>query len=150
MANKPKLKERDVAALLSATDDYRAVIAAGKVQRWEVVKWAVLINLGFAIAAVTDLDTPGLFLGLAVLVAITGIVLVLHYNRRMTGARGLADKLSNKLAEDCLDVRKVEDEKRDPKSFCYDIEELLVFSLVIALSVAPTAVLYLRSLCEHG
>ena len=38
-------------------------------------------------------------------VAIVGYALVLHYNQRMTGARRLTEKLSNKLAEDCFDSR---------------------------------------------
>ena len=41
----------------------------------------------------------------AVWVAIVGYALVLHYNQRMTGARRLTEKLSNKLAEDCFDSR---------------------------------------------
>ena len=79
-----QLRDRDVDALLSAIDDYRAVIAAGKVQRWDVVKWVVLINLGFATASVTPLQRPGLFAGLAYVVAVIGIALVIHYNTRMT------------------------------------------------------------------
>ena len=46
------LRSRDIDTLLSGMNDYRAGVAAGKVQRWDVAKWAVAFNLGFATAAV--------------------------------------------------------------------------------------------------
>ena len=61
------------------------VVAAGKVQRWEVVKWAVTANFALATASVA-LRTGGLFFLFSVLVAMAGGALVYHYNRRMTGA----------------------------------------------------------------
>ena len=75
---KPKpLRGRDVAALLSSLDDYRAVIAAGKVQRWDVVKWAVTLNLAFAtVSVIWDQKTPGLFAPRTILFALASAVMV--------------------------------------------------------------------------
>ena len=113
------MRQRDIDALLSAMNDYRAVVAAGKVQRWDVVKWTVALNFGFATAAVA-LRATLLFLVFSISAAVIGTSLVLFYNRRMTRTRRLMEKLSDKLADDCLDVRKVEKDERNPKSFWYD------------------------------
>jgi len=146
LADASKLRERDVNALLSALDDYRGVVAAGKVQRWDVLKWAVAVNLGFATASVVwDQKAPWLFFALTLAVVTAGIGLIFYYTLRMTRTRELMAKLADKLAEDCLDVRKVEKEQRDPKSFCYDKEELILFPTVIVLSAIPIIILFLRA-----
>ena len=73
-----KIKQgTDVAALLSSLDDYRAVIAAGKVQRWDVVKWAVTLNLAFAtVSVIWDQKTPGLFAPRTIFFALASAVMV--------------------------------------------------------------------------
>jgi hypothetical protein len=71
--------------------DTQRIIAAGKVQRWEVLKWAVTVNLAFAAAgAATKIGAWPLFglFSFCVLVAITSMFLLNHYNNRITGARG--------------------------------------------------------------
>ena len=151
---KPKpLRERDVAALLSSLDDYRAVIAAGKVQRWDVVKWAVTLNLAFAtVSVIWDQKTPGLFaprtifFALASAVMVAAVALVAHYNWRMTGARDISEKFQTKLAEDCIAVRKVEDDPREPKGFWCDLLELLTFPALIFLSWVSIAILFCMSI----
>jgi hypothetical protein len=35
-------------------DDRRALIAAGKVQRWEVTKWVVTVNFALAAASASE------------------------------------------------------------------------------------------------
>ena len=107
----PKMRERDIDALLSTLDDYRVVIAAGKIQRWHVVKWAVALNLGLATASVALKDSQSIFFYFSLGVAFVAVYLVLHYNDRMTGARELAQKLFDHLARDCLDVRMVEQDR---------------------------------------
>jgi hypothetical protein len=139
------MRQRDIDALLSALDDYRAVIAAGKVQRWDVVKWAVALNLGLTTAAVALNGSQPLFFVLSVGVAFVAVCLVFHYNRRMTGARQSATKLFDKVAEDCLDVREVEKDPRQytQKLFFYDRQELVFFVVIIAASLVPILALYL-------
>jgi hypothetical protein len=38
---------------LGVLDDHRRLIAAGKTHRWDIVKWAVTVNLALAGASVT-------------------------------------------------------------------------------------------------
>ena len=49
----------DFSVVSSALDDYRRLIAAGKIQRWDVVKWGVTVDL--ALAAVSASLTPQTF-----------------------------------------------------------------------------------------
>ncbi len=39
--------------IAAALDDCRRLIAAGKVQRWDVVKWGVTVNTALGAAAAT-------------------------------------------------------------------------------------------------
>src|SRR5215831_12939814 len=92
-------EHEELKVIYSALDDQRRLIAAGKVQRWDVVKWGVTINVALA-AATAAIPFEGAFdllgsavpfslipFGLAVVVALVSRRLVLHYNRRTTGAR---------------------------------------------------------------
>jgi hypothetical protein len=46
-----KIDDRKFQVIVSAHDDCRRQIAAGKVQRWDVVKWGVTVNVALATAA---------------------------------------------------------------------------------------------------
>ena len=46
------IKVRSVAIIAPCLDDHRRLIAAGKSQRWDVVKWAVTINMALAAASI--------------------------------------------------------------------------------------------------
>jgi hypothetical protein len=39
-------------------DDYRKLVAAGKVQRWDVLKWAVTVNFALATASIALRSEP--------------------------------------------------------------------------------------------
>jgi hypothetical protein len=43
--------DNELKVIFSAHDDWRRVIAAGKVQRWDVVKWGVTVNTALAALA---------------------------------------------------------------------------------------------------
>ena len=45
------VNDKEFQVITAALDDCRKLIAAGKVQRWEVVKWGVAVNVGLATAA---------------------------------------------------------------------------------------------------
>ena len=83
-----------IAAASLLLQDQQRLIAAGKVQRWDVVKWTTAVNLALATASVSIGTGGGLFFLSAVFVALAGGALVYHYNRRMTGARRDADMRS--------------------------------------------------------
>jgi hypothetical protein len=67
---------------LGVIDDHRRLIAAGKTHRWDIVKWAVTINVALAAASITfrhpSGNAPGLFLWLALGVVILSIALLWH------------------------------------------------------------------------
>jgi len=87
--------EEELKVIYSALDDCRRLIAAGKVQRWDVVKWGVTVNVALATAAAA-IQFKGAFslipFVLAGLAAFVSWVLVLHYNRRITGAASAWDR----------------------------------------------------------
>src|SRR5260221_2580513 len=81
--------DKEFQVITAALDDCRRLIAAGKVQRWDVVKWGVAVNVALATATATataaalahkPLGRP-LFL-LALAVAIASSLLVGHYTHR--------------------------------------------------------------------
>jgi hypothetical protein len=92
-----EIEHEELKVIYSALDDQRRLIAAGKVQRWDVVKWGVTINVALA-AATAAIPFEGAFdlfpFVLAVLVALVSWLLVLHCNRRTTGARNDAKHLA--------------------------------------------------------
>jgi hypothetical protein len=45
------MTEHELNMACSILEDTRKLIAAGKVQRWDVVKWAVSVNIGLATVA---------------------------------------------------------------------------------------------------
>jgi hypothetical protein len=120
--------------------DQQRLIAAGKVQRWDVVKWSVAFNLALATASVSiDKGTGGLFFFFAVLVAAAGGGLVYHYNKRITGARGDSEKVTNYFRDAGIDLSKIiPTQARDDRApAMYDAEELYIFSYIIAGSILP-------------
>jgi len=84
-----KKADREFQVITSALDDYRRLIAAGKVQRWEVVKWGVTVNLALATAAAAvqwEHNVVSVLFWLAFAVSIGSQLLVLHY--KQTNDRG--------------------------------------------------------------
>ncbi|SRR6266480_2407886 len=73
----------------ASLDDNRKIIAQGKVQRWEVLKWAVALNIGLATAAVAIDRKPAalMILWATTFVAVIATLLIFYYTMRMTGAR---------------------------------------------------------------
>jgi len=124
--------------------DSQRLIAAGKVQRWEVLKWAVTVNFALATAAVaTKIGgwAPFGFVLFCVFVALTSIYLLIHYNHRITGARVLLDKIMKGLEEDFPEIEKFTGRERYPTEQeqlrDYDYEEVTAFSFIIGFSVLP-------------
>ena len=101
--------EEELKVIYSALDDCRRLIAAGKVQRWDVVKWGVAVNVGLATAAAIPFEGAFSFVpfGLAVLVAVVSWLLVLHYNRRTTGARNDAKHLVCQMKQKGIDYDSI-------------------------------------------
>jgi hypothetical protein len=83
----PEEKEFQIA--VGFLEDCRRQIAVYKVQRWDVVKWGVTVNLALAVAAAAPAlaDFRPYLLLLSCGVAFASWRLIVHYNERMTGFR---------------------------------------------------------------
>jgi|SRR5689334_4135222 len=129
--------------------DSQRLIAAGKVQRWEVLKWAVTVNLALATVAITTKiggwPLFGLFL-FCVFVAASSMFLLTHYNRRITGARNSLDKIMNELEKEFPEIEEFAGKERYPsepeKLRDYDYEETTAFNFIIGFSVLPAFVVW--------
>jgi hypothetical protein len=135
----------------SALDDQRRLIAAGKVQRWDVVKWGVTVNVALATAAtliqfkgaldVCGLAVPFSFIPslLAAAVALVSLVLVLYYNYGTTAARTDATYLVKEMKEkhgiDYSGIVGKDLASHYSKGFFYDWPELLLFTAILFGSV---------------
>jgi hypothetical protein len=108
-------------------EDNQRLIAANKVQRWEVLKWVTTVNMGLATAsALISREGASLewaFLIATGLMAFFGLFLLWHYNSRITGVRKEAGGYGGPF---------------------YDWQELLVFGVIILLSPIPAGLIALR------
>ena len=120
------------------------LIAAGKIQRWHVVKWTVTTNLALAAASIglRFAHSGGLLFVSALFAAAAGEGLVYHYNRRMTGARESVTRVKNYLTDNKVNISAIQEPPstdratRTPSE--HDAEELRIFSFVIGCSVLPS------------
>lgn len=133
-------KDKAFQVIASAHDDCRRQIAAGKVQRWEVVKWGVAVNVGLATAAAAlGRNIPlHVILLLAVAVAIASLLLLGHYNKRMSGARRTATTLAGRLRSYHIDydaILETDVARSYSTDEYYDWPELIIFSAIIGVSV---------------
>ena len=134
-----KKADREFQVITSAMDDCRRQIAAGKVQRWDVVKWGVAVNTALATVAVLRQRSIAPFL-FALAVAVASGLLVWHYNKRMTGARRGSDQVTAYFHEAGIDLSKiipVEEARGDRTPGMYDAEELYIFGYIIGGSILP-------------
>jgi hypothetical protein len=140
------MQDQDFAIASLLLQDQQRLIAAGNVQRWDVVKWTIAVNLALATASV-GIGTAGagiMIVVFTVLVALGGWVLVRHYNRRITGARGDADKVTAYFRDAGVDLSKIIPVAQDRAA--YDAEELYIFGSIIALSILPALLAWLLAI----
>jgi hypothetical protein len=139
------MDDKEFSVVCSAMEDCRRLIAAGKSQRWDVVKWAVTVNVALATAAAAIGPAPGpsftLFV-VAELVSIGAGYLVWHYNRRMTGARATAVHLAQVLDKNGVHydtLLRTDSEHTYSSGMLYDKQELIAFAII--LFIVPFLVL---------
>jgi hypothetical protein len=136
----PEDKEFQIA--IGAVEDSRKLIAAGKVQRWDVVKWGVSVNLALTVAsALADMRLTLLLLSSGV--AYASWRLVIHYNRRMTGARDRAIAIINWLKSKGIDCDAIFGTGTQTDYLVgedYDLQELRLFLAILAAS--PILILF--------
>jgi hypothetical protein len=106
------MNEHEFHVACAILDDQRKLIAAGKSQRWDVIKWAVTINVALATASIAlqehDKAAKWLF-GLAVIVAAIACGLMLHYNNRLKNTRNESVAPEEYLAHNDVDLDAIYD-----------------------------------------
>lgn len=128
----------------SWVNDARARVAAGKLQRWDIVKWAITVNLALATASVGLQKSPRLFFIFAVLMAAIAGALVWHVTLRMTRARGRLQALTNYVVWHIFDVQTLLVEPaREKGAFNGETRELWLYAVALTLSVVPSLIVWL-------
>jgi hypothetical protein len=121
--------------------DMQRYISAGKVQRWEVMKWSVSANLALAAAALATTAAKWAMFGFCVFVSAISVYLLHHYNDRLTKVRKAADEIMDRLSLAHPDIEKLAGKERYPSGpdelKDYDKQEMTLFVLIISLSVVP-------------
>jgi hypothetical protein len=137
-------EELDV--VLRLFDDKRALIAAGKIQRWEVTKWAITLNVALATAVTSIRDFFALFLLFSCFIAISATTLLVHYNKRITKARNVFSKINKFLTDSIIDINKlVGTDQSRIKSDRYDSNEVDILFTLTWASVLPCILAVLSS-----
>jgi hypothetical protein len=123
-------------------DDCRKLIAAGKAQRWDVVKWTVTVNIAVATASIAlkDPKIGWLLFWLSVFVAALGAALTISYNFRMTNTRNDSVVPETYLSNNGIDFLAITGRKPKRVGFFYDWQELLFFLLILGASTIPALV----------
>jgi hypothetical protein len=141
-------KEDEIKFALGVLDDHRRLIAAGKALRWDIVKWAVTVNIALAAASVAlkqqDTNVKGLFCLLALVVIILSVSLMWEITRRMTATRNDSLVPARYLIKQNIDVVSVTEEQL-PREYTwyYDIEELGIYVAILLVSAFPALGLWL-------
>jgi len=141
-------KEDEIRFALGVLDDHRRLIAAGKTHRWDIVKWAVTVNIALAGASVAlkqqDMNAKGLFCLLAFVVVILSVSLMWEITRRMTATRNDSLEPATYLIKQKVDVVSVTG-KQLPREYkwYYDIEELAIYVAILLVSAFPALGLWL-------
>src|SRR5262245_14089433 len=92
-----------------ALDDHQSLIAAGKTQRWDVVKWAFTLNVALAAASVAlkDKNAAFWFFWLSCALAFGAVLLVGYYHARLTRARQDGYKTQKFIRDQGIDFKKI-------------------------------------------
>jgi hypothetical protein len=141
-------KEDEIKFALGVLDDHRRLIAAGKTHRWDIVKWAVTINVALAGASVTLRNQSGnateLFWWLALGVVILSVCLMWEITRRMTATRNDSRAPEKFLSEHGINVAGITGkEPSEEYKLSYDKQELRIYGFILLASATPALALWL-------
>jgi hypothetical protein len=137
------LSKEQLDVVLRVFDDIRSLIAAAKVQRWEVLKWAATINIALAAAAAGFKRSPAAFFVFAVIIAAFGIGLIFYYNLRLTRTRARLPIVHKFLRDNVIDLKETAGlEYGMVKNADYDKEEMYLFTSIVAFSIVPTFLIW--------
>jgi hypothetical protein len=115
-----------------------SLIAAGRLQRWDVAKWGVTVNLALATASSSLRDSRGLFCFFCLLVAVLGAGLIHYYNGRIGWAREGAQRSLTYLKANAVDLKAITGSDQDVTvAVTYDFQALIVFGGILGFSIVP-------------
>jgi len=141
-------QDEEIRFALGVIDDHRRLIAAGKTHRWDIVKWAVTVNVALAAASIAlkqqHANAEGLFFLLAFCVVVLSLLLMWEITRRITATRNAGLAPEKYLIEHGIDVFAITKEEPPEKyRLNYDKEELRIYALILVASAAPAFLLWL-------
>lgn len=133
------LADKEFQLASAALENCRRYIAAHKAQRWDVFKWGVSINLALAVAAATPAlaEIQIYLLVLSCGVAAASWLLVLHYNRRVTGIRNQVVTIIAWMKERGVGYDSIVSQNTKnaySRGEDYDFQELILFMGILAVS----------------
>jgi hypothetical protein len=140
-------EDEDIRFALGVIDDNQRLVAAGKAYRWDVVKWAVTLNVALAGASTAlrqQHTASGPFLLFAIGVAAGAIWLVYEVNRRMTITRNDGVAPEQYLIEHHnIDVKGITGKEPVTEfSWAHDRSEIWTYYAVVVASVLPTFIVW--------
>jgi len=116
-----------------------ALIAASRLQRWDVTKWGVTVNLALATASASVTSSRGLLTFFCLLVALLGIGLIHYYNGRIAVAREASRASLGFISRGGVDLKAITGTDQDVAAVVtYDLQALFVFGGILAFSVVPS------------
>jgi hypothetical protein len=145
-------QDDDIRFALSVIDDNRRLIAAGKAYRWDVVKWAVTLNVALAGASIAlrqqHVEVSVLFFFFAIGVAILAALLISEVTRRMTVTRNDGVAPEQYLIAHNIDVKGIIG-KEPAREFgpAHDKEELRFYIMIVFASIVPAGLVWLVFSC---
>jgi len=117
-------------------DDCRRDIAAGKIQRWEVVKWGITLHIAVVGASSLPGQSFWFLLTLSIMISIVSWALVRHYNSRTTDARKTAVTVVEWLTNNGVDyeaITKIKSKEAYATGESYDKFELRAFAIILGM-----------------
>jgi hypothetical protein len=134
-----KISKEELDAVLRLFDDRRALIAAGKIQRWEVMKWVVTANFTLGAVSAATRQFHLLFTVFAGLIVVIGLALLWHHNLRITQYRQSLASVNTFIRENVIDLNMIGKTVFDrAKDVNHDDREMYLFYGTTLLSVFPT------------
>jgi len=140
------MSDREFQIAIGVLEDCRRGIAAGKAQRWDVVKWGIGVNLALATASFALPAISPFLVLLAVIVAGTSLWFVRYYNQRMTEVRRNSLHVVRLISAAGIDydaLAGVNTADAYSTGANYDKHELFAFTFLLAISPAAA---FIRSI----
>jgi hypothetical protein len=136
------MTNREYEVACAILDDTRKLIAALKLQRWDLLKWTVSVNVGLATASALFQKAPGQVLVFACIVDMLSLCMMLHYFCRLTNTRNDGVRTDRYLIRNGVRLPTVTGIRPKRYTLDYEWQELSLFTIVIFASVVPAFLVF--------